>query len=73
MQWCTVGRLAAEMGWKYQEIVGTLEDKRRTRAAEFYDAKKKSLVRTHTACTLVAGFSSAGARASRETRSCTCT
>lgn len=31
------------MGWKYSEIVSTLEEKRKTRAAEFYDAKKKSL------------------------------
>merc|ERR1712093_698221 len=31
-----VGRLAHEVGWKYQDIVQTLEAKRKARSAEYY-------------------------------------
>lgn len=43
-KWCTLGRLSHEMGWKYQEIVGTLEEKRKVKSKAFYLAKKAQAV-----------------------------
>ncbi|EDQ85865.1 uncharacterized protein MONBRDRAFT_34035 [Monosiga brevicollis MX1] len=40
-KFCTVQRLSAEFGWRYKDIVETLEDKRRAKAAEYYTQKKK--------------------------------
>lgn len=31
MQYCHVGRLSNEVGWKYQDVVRTLENKRRVK------------------------------------------
>lgn len=44
-QYCTVKRLSHEFGWKSKEIVATLEAKRKVKSAEYYEAKKKSIVR----------------------------
>lgn len=38
-KYTTLGKLSASVGWKYDSIVSTLEDKRKARAAEYY-AKK---------------------------------
>ncbi|KAI1305387.1 60S ribosomal protein L13a [Halotydeus destructor] len=38
-KYCTVGRLAHEVGWKYQNVVETLELKRKAKAS-LYHAKK---------------------------------
>lgn len=47
-KYCTVGRLSHEFGWKYQEVVGTLEEKRVAKAAEYYKAKKEKAVSFNT-------------------------
>jgi len=43
-QYCTVGRLAHEVGWKYQDIVATLEAKRKVRS-EVFHKKQKTLAK----------------------------
>ena len=40
MQYCTLGRLSHEVGWKYQDIVATLEAKRKVKGEAFH---KKSV------------------------------
>jgi len=39
LKFCTVGRLAHEVGWKYQDIVATLEAKRKVKSETFYKKK----------------------------------
>ena len=39
-KYCTIGRVSAELGWKYSDVVNTLEDKRRVKAGAFYEKKK---------------------------------
>ena len=39
-RFCQLGRLASEVGWKYRDLISKLEDKRRVRAAAFYQKKK---------------------------------
>eukprot|EP00296_Roombia_truncata_P001125 JP436851.1.p1 GENE.JP436851.1~~JP436851.1.p1 ORF type:complete len:209 (+),score=87.06 JP436851.1:1-627(+) len=39
-KFCVLGRLSAEVGWNYGGLVDKLEDKRRTRAAAYYQRKK---------------------------------
>merc|ERR1711931_161798 len=41
-KYCSLGRLSHETGWKYQEIIKTLEEKRKAKAAVYYAAKKKA-------------------------------
>ena len=49
-KFCTVSRLSTEFGWKYNDIVQTLEDKRRAKGEEYYNAKKKAaILRTQAA------------------------
>ena len=43
-RYCLLGRISAESGWNYKELVERLEDKRKTDALEFY-AKKKELAK----------------------------
>ncbi|EEB07127.1 60S ribosomal protein L16 [Schizosaccharomyces japonicus yFS275] len=38
-KYCTVGRLSAEVGWKYQDVVAKLEERRKVKSAAFYQAK----------------------------------
>lgn len=38
-KFCTVGRLSKEIGWKYQDIVYKLEEKRKIRSSTYYAAK----------------------------------
>merc|ERR1712223_430411 len=40
-KFCSLGRLSHETGWKYQDIVATLEEKRKAKAAVYYEHKKK--------------------------------
>ena len=35
-----LGRLSSEVGWKYSEVVGRLEEKRKTSALKWYERKK---------------------------------
>nr|CTP81194.1 BMA-RPL-16 [Brugia malayi] len=39
-KYCTVGRLAHEVGWQYRDIVAKLEAKRKVKSAAFYQHKK---------------------------------
>merc|ERR1712115_640067 len=41
-KYCSLGRLSHEVGWKYQDVVETLEAKRRVKAEAYY--KKASAV-----------------------------
>merc|ERR1711893_341466 len=40
-KFASVGRLAAETGWKYQGVISTLEAKREARAAKYWENKQK--------------------------------
>lgn len=42
-------RLSHEFGWKSKEIVETLEAKRKVKSQEYYEAKKKAIVRLRAA------------------------
>ena len=35
-QYCSLGRLSHEVGWKYQDVVATLETKRKVKAEVFH-------------------------------------
>jgi len=37
---CEVSRLSAEVGWKYQDVISTLEQKRKIKSNKFYNKKK---------------------------------
>jgi large subunit ribosomal protein L13Ae len=39
-----IGRLATEYGWKYGEVVKTLEEKRKEKARAYYEVKQKKVV-----------------------------
>ena len=39
-KYCTVGRLSHEVGWKYQDVVGRLEDRRKAKSSAYYERKK---------------------------------
>lgn len=39
-KYCTVGRLSHEVGWKYQDVVARLEERRKVKSAAFYARKK---------------------------------
>merc|ERR1711893_298401 len=41
-RFCTLGRLSHEVGWKYKEVVETLEAKRQARANLYWQNKKKT-------------------------------
>jgi len=43
-KYCTVGRLSHEFGWKYNDVVSRLEEKRKIRSQAYYE-RKKALVR----------------------------
>jgi len=43
-KYCTVGRLSHEVGWKYQDVVERLEERRKVKSAAYY-ARKKAAVR----------------------------
>jgi large subunit ribosomal protein L13Ae len=40
-KFCSLGRISSEFGWKYGDVVSTLEEKRRVKSKAFYDAKKQ--------------------------------
>ncbi|KAK4235633.1 BAG domain-containing protein [Achaetomium macrosporum] len=39
-KYCTVGRLSHEVGWKYQDVVERLEERRKAKGAAYYERKK---------------------------------
>merc|ERR1719420_727542 len=46
-KYCSLGRLAHEMGWKYQDVVATLEEKRKVKSAAFHKKKAASIKARH--------------------------
>ncbi len=42
-RYCVLKRLSAEFGWKYQDVVSTLEEKRKQKSAAYYERKKQLL------------------------------
>lgn len=48
-QYCTLGRLGHEVGWKYQNVIESLEMKRKAKAALYYKDKKRDRVGTFMA------------------------
>ncbi|KAI8470962.1 MAG: ribosomal protein L13a component of cytosolic 80S ribosome and 60S large subunit [Monoraphidium minutum] len=42
-RFCKLGELAHSVGWKHQGAVAELEAKRKTKAAAYYEAKKKAV------------------------------
>ena len=38
-----LGRLAHEVGWKYQHVISTLEAKRKVKAAVYYKKKRSDI------------------------------
>ena len=45
-QFCVLGRLSHEVGWKYQNVVSTLESRRKIKAKAFHAKKTSENVRT---------------------------
>lgn len=41
LQYCALGRISHECGWKYQDVVKTLENKRKIKASVAYGRKKQ--------------------------------
>ncbi|KAL2866703.1 60S ribosomal protein uL13 [Aspergillus lucknowensis] len=39
-KYCTVGRLSHEVGWKYQDVVSRLEERRKVKSSAYYERKK---------------------------------
>ncbi|KGQ02845.1 60S ribosomal protein L16 [Beauveria bassiana D1-5] len=39
-KYCTVGRLSHEVGWKYQDVVARLEERRKAKGAAYYERKR---------------------------------
>lgn len=39
-KYTTISRLSSEVGWKYEEVVKRLEEKRKVKSQEFYERKK---------------------------------
>ncbi|WPG98404.1 Hypothetical protein R9X50_00119400 [Acrodontium crateriforme] len=39
-KYCTVGRLGSEFGWKYQDVVERLEERRKVKSQAFYERKR---------------------------------
>eukprot|EP00745_Piridium_sociabile_P031407 TRINITY_DN52010_c0_g1_i1.p1 TRINITY_DN52010_c0_g1~~TRINITY_DN52010_c0_g1_i1.p1 ORF type:complete len:203 (-),score=44.25 TRINITY_DN52010_c0_g1_i1:94-702(-) len=40
-KYCSLNRLAHEVGWKYQKVIGTLEARRKVKSKQFFDRKRK--------------------------------
>jgi len=41
-RYCTVGRLSHEVGWKYQKVLASLEEKRKEAGKAYWEEKKKT-------------------------------
>ena len=53
-RYAPVGRLAAETGWKYQDVIATLEAKRKAKAELYWENKQKKKALKATAAANVA-------------------
>ncbi|KAL2915771.1 60S ribosomal protein L16A [Polyrhizophydium stewartii] len=47
-KFCTLKRLSSEFGWKYNDVVARLEEKRKAKSSAYYE-KKKALIRLRAA------------------------
>jgi len=54
-KFCSLGDLASSVGWKHQELIGRLEDKRQTSGAAFYNTKKELAILKDKAIANTAG------------------
>lgn len=54
-KYTTVGRLSHEVGWKYQDVVSRLEERRKVKSAAFYAKKKAEASKVAAATKEVAG------------------
>merc|ERR1712141_405488 len=43
-KFCHLGRLSHEVGWKYQNVIATLEKKRKVKSKRYYTQKKHEIV-----------------------------
>lgn len=48
-KYCTVGRLSSEFGWKYEDVVSRLEDRRKAKSQAFYEKKKQTMRKVEAA------------------------
>ncbi|XP_067950747.1 large ribosomal subunit protein uL13-like [Watersipora subatra] len=53
-RYCTLGRLSHEVGWKYQGVIASLEEKRKIRSERFYLKKKQDQKMEKTASKVLA-------------------
>ncbi|ODV83944.1 hypothetical protein CANARDRAFT_202097 [[Candida] arabinofermentans NRRL YB-2248] len=60
-KYTTVGKLSSAVGWKYESIVDSLEEKRKVRSAEYY-SKKKALTKKVAAAKASVAESEASAK-----------
>lgn len=42
-KYCTIGRLSKEVGWKYEDVVKELEEKRKVKGKAYYERKQQIL------------------------------
>ncbi|KAK9351415.1 ribosomal protein L13 domain-containing protein [Lipomyces doorenjongii] len=54
-KYTTVGRLSHEVGWKYQDVVSRLEERRKVKSAAYYAKKKTEAAKLASAKKAVAG------------------
>lgn len=54
-KYTSLGRLSSSVGWKYESIVDTLEEKRKAKAAEYYSKKLAATKKLAAAKATVAG------------------
>ena len=57
-KYTTLGKLSSSVGWKYEDVVSKLEEKRKVRSAEYY-AKKRAFNKKVTSATAAASESEA--------------
>lgn len=48
--YCTLGRLSHEFGWKYQQVLATFEEKRKAESKAYYERKKEALKAAASRC-----------------------
>ncbi|TQV91545.1 60S ribosomal protein L16 [Cordyceps javanica] len=58
-KYCTVGRLSHEVGWKYQDVVARLEERRKAKGAAYYERKRVAARQISDAKKTAAGKSQA--------------
>jgi hypothetical protein len=44
LKYCELSRISHEVGWKYQDVIETLEKKRKIKSKLFYNRKQRDLV-----------------------------